>query len=144
MDMFCLINLMRYFPWLINIDRYYIITQTTNTPHTAICFYCLCKEAALRGRGGEGGGVVMVDIRSGLLPVLALLSLPVLSPPSPLSPLIPLSLPESLLSPAAHNPLQRAKGSYHEAKSTLCAGSCTGSGQIYGLYQRFFPARPLE
>ena len=79
MDMFCLINLMRYFPWLINIDRYYIITQTTNTPHTAICFYCLCKEAALRGRGGEGGGVVMVDIRSGLLPVLALLSLPVLS-----------------------------------------------------------------
>ena len=76
--MFCLINLMRYFPWLINIDRYYIITQTTNSPHTAICFYCLCKEAALRGRGGEGGGVVMVDIRSGLLPVLALLSLSVL------------------------------------------------------------------
>ena len=31
-DMFCLINLVRYFPWLINIDRYYIITQTTNTP----------------------------------------------------------------------------------------------------------------
>ena len=102
--------------------------------------FIVCVKKLPSG-GGEGGGVVMVDIRSGLLPVLALLSLSVLSPPSPLS---PLSLPEPLLFPAAHNPLQRAKGSYHEAKSTLCAGSCTGSGQIYGLYQRFFPARPLE
>ena len=51
MDMFCLINLMRYFPWLINIDRYYIITQTTNTPPQPIWFYCLGKEAGLLSEG---------------------------------------------------------------------------------------------